>query len=194
MRRFFLHYALPTSVVLAVVCLPLVAGQRTLYLRDVFGTHLPMKTGQAESLRVGELAMIDPYRGGGQASLGNLNSAPLYPTSLLFAADEIWALNAHFWIHLLLAPLGLYWLARRWGLSREAAWMGGVAYAASGYLLSTLNLYNLVAHSFYVRVPGYRLSPRNKSIDVHNPRVLSGYVEEDIENLTILLEPEPGGR
>ncbi len=146
MRRFLLSYALPTLAVLVVVCLPLIAGERSLYLRDVFGTHLPMKTSQAESLRSGELALVDPYRGGGQASLGNLNTVPLYPTNVFYlVADPIWALNAHFWLHLLIAPLGLYWLARRWGVGREAAWMGGVAYGASGYFLSTLNLYNLVA-------------------------------------------------
>jgi hypothetical protein len=145
-RRFLLAYALPTMAVLAAICLPLILGQRTLYLRDVFGTHLAMKSSQAETLRAGELALVDPYRGGGQASLGNLNTVPLYPTNLLYlVGDSIWALNAHFWIHLLLAPFGLYWLARRCGLERAAAWMGAVAYGAGGYLLSTLNLYNLVA-------------------------------------------------
>jgi hypothetical protein len=70
----------------------------------------------------------------------------LYPDNLLLlVASPIWALNAHFWIHLLLTPLTMFWLARRWGLGREAAWVAGVCYAASGYFLSTLNLYNLIA-------------------------------------------------
>ncbi len=145
-RRWLLTQVLPTAVILTAICLPLILGQRTLYLRDVFGTHLGMKWFQAESLRAGELPLIDPHRAGGQASLGNPNTVPLYPGNLLYAvAGPIWALNAHFWIHLLIAPFALYWLARRWRVRREAAWMGGVAYAASGYFLSTLNLYNLVA-------------------------------------------------
>ncbi len=145
-RQVALAYMLPTTVILIAILLPIVLGLQTLYLRDVFGTHLGMKWMQAEALRQGELPLIDPNRAGGQASLGNPNTVPLYPSNLLYLlAGPIWALNAHFWIHLLIAPFAFYWLARRWRLRREAAWMGGVAYAASGYLLSTMNLYNMIA-------------------------------------------------
>ena len=57
----------------------------------------------------------------------------------------VWALNAHLWIHLLLAPLAVYWLARSFDLEREAAWVAGFCYALSGFFLSQLNLYNLIA-------------------------------------------------
>ena len=144
--RFGLVWVLPTVTLLALFCLPLIAGERTLFLRDVFGTHLEMKWFQAEAMAEGRLPLIDPYRAGGQAHLGNPNTVALYPTNLLFAvADFFWAFNAHFWIHLLLAPLSFYWLGRAWRLPRDAAWVGGVAFAASGYYLSNLNLYNLVA-------------------------------------------------
>ena len=53
--------------------------------------------------------------------------------------------DTHFWLHLLLAPAAFYWLGRAWGLSRPAAWAGGVFYVASVFFLSLLNLYNLVA-------------------------------------------------
>ena len=57
----------------------------------------------------------------------------------------MWALNAHLWLHLLLAPFAVYWLARSFGLEREAAWVAGFCYALSGFFLSQLNLYNLIA-------------------------------------------------
>lgn len=146
MRRFQLYYVVPTLLLLILATLPLIRGSGTLYIRDVLTSHYPMKVSQAEALRRGEVPLIDPYRAGGQPLLGNPNALPLYPDNLLYlAASPLWALNAHFWLHWLLAPLAFYWLGRAWGLGRPAAWAGGVCYAGSGFFLSLLNLYNLVA-------------------------------------------------
>lgn len=149
-RRRCLGYVLPTLLMLAWVILPLALGSETLYLRDIFIIHLPMKHAQAEAMRAGSLPLLDPYRASGQPLLGNLNGAPLYPDNLLYLAGSgvagtQWALNAHFWLHWLLAPFGFYAMARAWGLSRRAAWAGGVLWATSGFFLSQLNLYNMIA-------------------------------------------------
>lgn len=145
-QRFLLFFVAPTLLLLVLATAPLILGQGTLYHRDVLTGHFPMKAAQAELMGDGELPLIDPYRSAGQPLVGNLNAAPLYPDNLLFlTASPFWALNAHFWIHLLLAPLSFYWLGRRWGLGRGAAWAAGVCYAASGFFLSLFNLYNLVA-------------------------------------------------
>ncbi len=144
-RSFRLHYVLPTLLLLAAAVLPLVGGWRTLYLRDVANAHLEMKWVQAEAMAEGRIPRIDPYRAGGQPHLGNPNTVPLYPDNLLYlVAPLFWAFNAHFWIHLLLAPFAFYALARAWGLGREASWAAGAIWATSGYYLSNLNLYNLV--------------------------------------------------
>ncbi len=146
MRRFRLLYVVPTLVILAAVMWPLISGRGTLYLRDVLTSHYPLKASQAAALARGELPLVDVHRAGGQPLLGNPNVLPLYPDNLLYlVASPLWALNAHFWLHLLLAPLAFYWLARCWGLSRPAAWAAGVCYASSGFMLSLFNLYNLVA-------------------------------------------------
>lgn len=145
-RRFLALWVLPTMILLLFVVWPLVTGADTLFFRDVFNTHLEMKWWQAEAMRDGYMPLVDPHRSGGQAHLGNPNTVALYPDNVLFlVAPLFWALNAHFWLHLLLAPFGAFWLARRLGLARPAAWSAGVFYASSGYFLSTLNLYNLVA-------------------------------------------------
>jgi hypothetical protein len=126
--------------------LPVITGSETLFLRDVFNTHLEMKWFQAEAMNSGTLPLVDTMRGGGQPHLGNPNTVPLYPDNLLYLlAPPGWALNAHFWIHLLLAPATFFALGRQWGLSKQASWTAGVLYATSGYYLSTLNLYNLTA-------------------------------------------------
>ncbi len=146
MARFRWLYVAPTLLLLALAVWPLIRGAGTLYTRDVLTSHYPLKVSQAEALRRGELPLIDPYRAGGQPLLGNPNALPLYPDNLLYlVASPLWALNAHFWLHLLVAPAAFYWLGRAWGLRRPAAWAGGVCYAASGFFLSLLNLYNLVA-------------------------------------------------
>lgn len=130
----------------AVAVWPLVAGTRTLYLRDVLNTHYPMKWLAAQALSEGRVPLVDAARGGGQAHAGNPNTVAFYPDNVLYlVADPLWALNAHFWLHLLVAPLAGFLLGRGWGLRREAAWTVGVVYAASGYYLAQLNLYNLVA-------------------------------------------------
>ena len=150
--RHLLTHALPTLLLLLLAVWPLVRGTETLYLRDAANTHLPAKWSQAEAMREGRLPLIDPTRDGGQPALGNMNTVPLYPDNLLYlVAPTLWSFNAHFWLHLLLAPVAFAWLARAWGLGRRAAWAAGACYAASGFFLSSLNLYNLVA--------GYALAP-----------------------------------
>jgi hypothetical protein len=145
-RRFAVVYALPLMLLLAWIALPLARGSETLYMRDVLNAHLAMKWSEARALRQGYFPLLDPYRGGGQPLAGNPNAVPFYPTTALFLwASPIWALNAHFWIHLLLAPFAFHWMARRWGLAREPAWAAAVCYTASGFYLSHLSFYNLIA-------------------------------------------------
>jgi hypothetical protein len=146
-RRWFLAlYVLPVVLALGWIALPLARGTETLYMRDVLNAHLAMKWAEMRALRQGYFPLIDIYRGGGQPLAGNPNAVPFYPTNLLFLwAGPFWALDAHFWLHLLLAPFACFWMARRWGLSREAAWAAAVCYAASGFYLSHLSFYNLIA-------------------------------------------------
>ncbi len=145
-RRFAAIYVLPLMLLLAWIALPLARGTETLYMRDVLNAHLPMKIAEARALHHGYFPLLDPYRGGGQPLAGNPNAVPFYPTNLLLLwASPLWALNAHFWIHLLLAPFACYWMARRWGLAREAAWAAAVCYTGSGFYLSHLSFYNLIA-------------------------------------------------
>ncbi len=145
-RRFALLYVAPILLLLAVTIWPLASGAKTLYLRDLLNTHLEMKHAQAEAMRAGYLPLLDPYRAGGQPLLGNPNAVPLHPDNLLYLlAPTLWALNAHLWLHWLLAPFAMYWLGRSWGLERPAAWAAGVVYAFSGYFVSHLIFYNLIA-------------------------------------------------
>jgi hypothetical protein len=146
LRRTLPLFVLPAILAIAVAIAPLVTGRDTIYLRDVLNTHLEMKVAQAEAMREGRVPLVDPYRAGGQPLAGNPNAVPFYPDNLLYLFGSVlWALNAHFWLHWLLAPFAMYWLAREWELEPEAAWAAGVVYATSGYFVSQLTFLNLVA-------------------------------------------------
>src|SRR4051812_47656176 len=144
--RLGLLYMGPLLLLLLVSMLPLIRGTETLILRDVLNSHFPMKWSQAVAMRHGYFPLLDPFRAGGQPLAGNLNAAPFYPDNLLvFLGSIFWSFNAHFWIHLLVAPFAFYWLARAWGLPRQASWAAAVCWTVSGYFLSHLNFYNLIA-------------------------------------------------
>ncbi|MFY9825781.1 MAG: hypothetical protein WAM82_30685 [Thermoanaerobaculia bacterium] len=139
-------YAGPLLLLLVLVFLPIVRGTETFVLRDVLNAHLPMKWSQAEAMRHGTFPILDPYRAGGQPLAGNLNATPFYPDNLLYLlGSTFWAFNFHFWLHLVLAPFAFYWLARAWGLGREPAWAAASCYTVSGFFLSHLSFYNLIA-------------------------------------------------
>ena len=145
-RRQALALWLPAYLCLVVFALPLLTGGETLFLRDVFNTHLPMKVSQAEAFRAGYVPLIDNYRAGGQPALGNPNNVVLYPTNLLLGVvSPMHATNLHFALHLLLAPLAMYWLCRRLGLGLAASIAGGLLYVTTGFYFSQLNFLNLVA-------------------------------------------------
>lgn len=144
-RRLAWLHALPVFALIAWLALPLALGRSTLYLRDVSNAHAQWRIAQAEYLRDGTLPLVDPLRDG-QPLVGNPNAVSLYPTAFLgVLTPPRWSLNAHFWLHLLLAPVAMFALGRAVGLRRPAAWAAGTVYATSGFALSHLNLLNSVA-------------------------------------------------
>src|SRR5437763_763144 len=58
MKRFSLLYAAPLLLFLGWIALPLARGTETLFLRDTFNAHLPMKWSEAEALRRGTLPLL----------------------------------------------------------------------------------------------------------------------------------------
>jgi hypothetical protein len=127
---------------------PLAVGQRTLYFRDVFTTHLPLKAFGAAQLRQGRIPAFNPTWGLGQPFRGDPNALPFYPGNLLYLVLPFWiAFNLHYALHWLLAALGMAALARALGQGKPAALVAGITYAGSGWILSGLTFYNLLAVS-----------------------------------------------
>lgn len=125
--------------------LPLALGQETLYFRDVFSTHLPLKAFGAEALQQGEIPALNPTWALGQPFRGNPNAVAFYPGNLLYLVLPFWpAFNLHYVLHWLLAGVGMFLLARSLDRSREAALLAALAYAGSGWMLAVLTFYNLL--------------------------------------------------
>jgi hypothetical protein len=150
-RAFPLALALVAAAALGLwlwVAVPLALGQRTLFFRDVFTTHLPLKAFGAAELRQGRIPAFNPAWGLGQPFRGNPNALPFYPGNLLYLALPFWsAFNLHYALHWLLAALTMAALARALGQRPAAAVVAGLAYAGSGWILTGLSFYNLLAVS-----------------------------------------------
>ncbi len=134
--------ALPLLVVAGGVFLllwPVLAGDQTLFYRDLYGQHL----GTARLLHGGELPgglLWDPLLNGGQPLLGNPNRFLLYPTRLLYIfLAPLTALNWEIALHLLLGGLGAALFARRLGVDRIGCVVAGSAYALGGFSISLTN-------------------------------------------------------
>mgnify|MGYP001569598418 CR=1 FL=1 len=125
---------------------PLLFGDRTLLVRDVFTTHLTAKYFGAQALAVGEIPAFDTMRALGQPFAGNPNSLAFYPGNFLYLVLPFWiAFNAHYVLHWLLAFVGFRLLGKELGQSPLAASFAAMTFAASGYVLTLLTFYNLLA-------------------------------------------------
>ncbi|HSD66452.1 MAG TPA: hypothetical protein VLF95_07115, partial [Vicinamibacteria bacterium] len=109
----------------------------TYYFRDFAVAFFPLRLFTARELREGRLALWNPY-----VFEGSFHLPVLYPPDLLVAlwpspAFLSWLLT----LHLPLAALAAYWLARELGASRPGAFVSGAVYSLAGFALSCLNLY-----------------------------------------------------
>jgi len=138
--------ALAALAVWLTVAVPLAAGSRTLFFRDVFSNHFPLKAFGARELAAGRVPALNPAWGLGQPYRGNPSALAFYPGNLLYLVLPFWsAFNLHYALHWLLAALTFFALARELGQGRPAALFAALTWAGSGWLLSCLSFYNLIA-------------------------------------------------
>jgi len=109
------------------------------YFRDLSVQFFPVRRFAVEGLRAGQLRYWNPYAYEGVA----LSPLPLgYPLDLLQALrpDESF-FSLLLALHLPLAAVAAYLLARRLGAGPAGAATAGLGYALGGFALSTVNLY-----------------------------------------------------
>lgn len=119
---------------------------RVFYVRDI---HLQWY-GQVESfvraVMAGAWPLWDPYVSFGQPMLANANAQTLYPPTWLNLLARPWTYYTFYFAgHLVLAGVGAYALARRFGVSTIGSLVAGAAWILSGPLLSLGNAWNHLA-------------------------------------------------
>jgi len=110
---------------------------RSYFFRDFGIAFYPLRLFAARELREGRLATWNPF-----VFEGSFQLPALYPPELLHAVWSgpvfvSWLLT----LHLPLAAVAAYWLARELGASRPGAFVSGAVYSLAGFALSCLNLY-----------------------------------------------------
>jgi hypothetical protein len=137
---------------LALFFLPALIGSEQFMYRDVGRFHYPTKHYIAEELSQGHFPQWNPYNGLGVPILAGAIDAVEHPFTLLLAAlpfelaFKLWGLLSY-----LLAALGAYAWARQLGRSETGAILAGLAFALSGYMVSTSD--NLTYLTTYAAIP-----------------------------------------
>ena len=117
-----------------------------LWFRDIFDYTYPCARFIQQMCRHGQLPYWNPYLNCGQPLLENPNLLFFYPYTLFIVLLPInFAYPMFFVVHVALAGIGTFFLARRWGQSRQGAFFAGFIFAFSGPMLSLGNLYNHAA-------------------------------------------------
>jgi len=120
--------------------LPALLAGESLYFRDIGRYYFPLRRFVVEGLRHGELRYWNPLSHEGVQELFLPVSYPLDLLQLLFRDEAGFTLLLA--LHLPLAALGLFALARALGLGSASSAGGAAAYALGGFALSSLNLYD----------------------------------------------------
>lgn len=121
------------------------------FYRDIFTYSYPHARFIQQACRQGFLPYWNPYLNYGEPVLANPNFLFFYPSTLLLIILPIGlGYTLHYVLHFVLAAVGTYGLARRWGLSRGAAFFVGFVFTFSGPMLSLGSLYNQMAAAGWI--------------------------------------------
>lgn len=132
---------------LVVVSFPTVLlGLKSFVYRDFSLFGYPLAHHLQQSLWQGELPLWNPYNNCGLPFLAQWNTMCLYPLSTIYIVLPLpWGVNLFCLVHLFLAGLGMYLLARKWTDNCLAASVAGIAFAFSGLTLCSLMWPNNIA-------------------------------------------------
>jgi hypothetical protein len=144
-RRDFAAMAGLVGIVLSMFWRVLFTSEM-LYFRDIFNYSYPHARLIHDVCRSGHLPYWNPLLNWGQPLLSNPNTLFFYPyTVFIILLPVNIAYPLHYVVHISIAALGAYMLARRWSQSRLAAFFAGAFFAFSGPVLSLGNFYNMAA-------------------------------------------------
>jgi hypothetical protein len=108
-------------------------GTHSFFDRDFSLFTHPVAHYMRESVWRRQIPLWNPFNNCGIPFLAQWNTTVCYPPAWFYVLFPLpWSLNLFCLAHLLLAGLGMYWLAFRWTQNRFAASFAGLAYALNG--------------------------------------------------------------
>jgi hypothetical protein len=112
------------------------SGENFLY-RDAAHFYYPLFKLVSDEWAAGRVPLWNPYENCGTPLAAMGTSSVFYPGKLLFALPISYdaAFKSYVLLHLLLAAVGAFLLARRWKFSSDAAALCGLSYAFGGSVL-----------------------------------------------------------
>jgi hypothetical protein len=106
-------------------------------MRDTWADFLPWREFAAQALREGQVPLWNPYSGIGQPIAAEPEAAVFYPLHPLFVfLPSTTALSVSLILHLFIAAAGIYWVCRKWDLSRPAALLSAVSFTFSTWMVA----------------------------------------------------------
>lgn len=136
-------FLLPLIAVVLALFPDVALGRRFLFERDIHVYGLPQWEVVTRSLADGSWPLWDPTIAFGRPLLAIPSVQILYPSTWLHFVMRPWTQYGVSTLgHLLLTGVGLYRLARRYGLSSAGATCAACLWVASGPLLSLVNLWH----------------------------------------------------
>ena len=110
-----------------------IVGARSFVLRDFGYFGYPIAQYHRDSFWRGEIPLWNPLNNCGLPFLAQWNTMTLYPLSLIYLIFPLsWSLGVFCLVHLFLATMGMYQLARTWTGSSFAGVVAGIIFGFNG--------------------------------------------------------------
>lgn len=151
-REFFA--ALLVAFIILFFCRFIFILQASPFQGDIPLQFFPWKVYIQSMLAQGELPYWNPYTYAGAPLLANMQSAVFYPLDLILLLFPIeWFYGLSLTLHLILAGLGTYFLARKCGASEIASIFAAVAYGLNGFTMIHIPAGNHLTYAGAAWVP-----------------------------------------
>ncbi|MBI1877637.1 MAG: hypothetical protein HYR94_05300 [Chloroflexi bacterium] len=130
----------------------IIVGGQTLYRTDISWIHYPGHIFMAEEWLAGRVPLWDPYRQAGVPMLAEPQIGVLYLLRALFLSPLSPSLELSLFIllHLTLASLFTYILARSLQLSQAAATLAGLIFGCGGFLMAQVSNVNIMTGAVWL--------------------------------------------
>lgn len=146
------RWAIPLLALLVVVFFArFLFTERFFLMRDLIFDFFPRQEFYKRHLLQGVLPLWNPYTGGGEPFLSNMESGVFYPPNLLYLLLPVPTANAILVaFHVFLAGAGVWLACRAWRISIWGALLAAIAFAFSTQTVTRIEFYSfLCSYAWY---------------------------------------------